>query len=134
MPYVVVDTNVVSYVFKRDTRARSYHRYLTGQTLVISFMTLAELSAWALQYRWGANRQQAMTRHLGQYVVQHSNSSLCEKWAEVRTQARTKGRPIAIDDAWIAATALLHQIPLVTHNPGDFAGVDGLTIFTAAKP
>jgi predicted nucleic acid-binding protein len=44
--------------------------------------------------------------------------------------ATRKGRPIQVADAWIAATALLYGIPLVTHNPADFAGVDGLRLIT----
>ena len=33
-------------------------------------------------------------------------------------------------DAWIAATALHLDVPLVTHNKNDFLGVDGLTLIT----
>jgi len=36
MSSAVVDTDVVSYVFKRDTRALRYYRHLAGQTLLIS--------------------------------------------------------------------------------------------------
>jgi tRNA(fMet)-specific endonuclease VapC len=52
------------------------------------------------------------------------------KWAE----ARKSGHTIETADAWIAATALLHDIPLVTHNSKDYAGVDGLKIITQANP
>lgn len=48
MPEVVVDTDVVSYLFKKDTRSRLYRRHLLGNGLVVSFMTLAELEHWAL--------------------------------------------------------------------------------------
>ncbi len=40
---VVVDTDVLSFQIKGDSRARKYDRFLTGQLWVISFMTLAEL-------------------------------------------------------------------------------------------
>jgi len=43
MSVLLVDTNIVSYVFKRDTRALAYAPRLNGQTLAISFMTVAEL-------------------------------------------------------------------------------------------
>jgi predicted nucleic acid-binding protein len=35
-------------------------------------------------------------------------------------------------DAWIAAAALQLNVPLVTHNAGDYRAVDKLTILTAA--
>lgn len=52
MPSLVVDTNVVSFDFKGDSRADLYHPLLAGKMLVISFMTIAELDLWALERRW----------------------------------------------------------------------------------
>jgi tRNA(fMet)-specific endonuclease VapC len=62
MAAVVVDTDVVSYLFKRDTRARLYRRHLLGQERIVSFMTLAELDQWAARSRWGASRRAALER------------------------------------------------------------------------
>lgn len=50
---MVVDTDVVSYLFKRDSRAEAYRPHLTGRLLVVSFMTVAELDRWALERDWG---------------------------------------------------------------------------------
>ena len=47
--------------------------------------------------------------------------------------AKAKGKPILSADAWVAAVALELDIPLVTHNPRDFAGVEGLDIITEAS-
>lgn len=134
MATVVVDTDVVSYIFKQDTRAVPFRRHLNGHTLVISFMTLAEQHAWALQYRWGKQRRSRLARYLAQYVVHYSDADLCELWAEARNQARLKGRPIGAADAWIAASALALAVPLVTNNPTDYAGVTGLSVLSAAAP
>ena len=35
---------------------------------------------------------------------------------------------MSLGDALVAATALVHHLPLVTHNVGDFAWIDGLTV------
>jgi predicted nucleic acid-binding protein len=45
------------------------------------------------------------------------------KWAEVMVTARQSGLRIETADAWIAATALLCNAPLLTHNKSDYAGV-----------
>lgn len=45
MNRVVLDTDVVSFLFKNDARARKYQPHLGGKEVVISFMTLAESSA-----------------------------------------------------------------------------------------
>jgi predicted nucleic acid-binding protein len=131
MSVVVLDTDVVSFRFKKDTRARLYKRHLIGQDPLIAFMTLAELHAWARERRWGAARQGELARHLGQYEVYYVDDALCRLWAEVWTRARRKGRPIEVADGWIAATALALDVPLLTHNPTDFAAVDGLTVLSA---
>ena len=43
MKAAIVDTDVVSMLFKGDTRAPAYRVHVTGRLLGISFMTLAEL-------------------------------------------------------------------------------------------
>ena len=46
---LVVDTDVISFLFKQDTRADLYKPHLQGHLLLISPMTRAELEAWALE-------------------------------------------------------------------------------------
>jgi tRNA(fMet)-specific endonuclease VapC len=43
MSDAVIDTDVVSFLFKRDTRAELYRPHLVGRRIVVSFMTVAEL-------------------------------------------------------------------------------------------
>jgi tRNA(fMet)-specific endonuclease VapC len=132
MSDAVIDTDVVSLLFKRDTRAEAYKRHLVGRTLVVSFMTVAELEAWALIRNWGEPRRARMREHLRNFVTYPFELPLCGKWAEVTTAARANGRQIGCADAWIAATAMLHDIPLITHNRSDFNGVPGLTVISEA--
>ena len=61
---VVVDTDVVSFLFRRDTRADLYRPHLVGRVLAISFMTLAELDQWALQHHWGTDRQEQLAEQV----------------------------------------------------------------------
>ena len=44
--------------------------------------------------------------------------------------AQARGYRIECADAWIAATALLYDIPLVTHNRNDYLGIPGLTVIS----
>jgi tRNA(fMet)-specific endonuclease VapC len=125
---VVVDTDVVSYLFKRDTRADLYRPHLDGQLPIVSFMTLAELERWTLARSWGARRRQDLLNYLRRYLVEPSSPNLCRLWAEATDSARRAGKPILTADAWVAATALAYDVPLITNNPADFAGVAGLTI------
>src|SRR5437868_1397788 len=99
-----------------------------GKDVVISFVTLAELHRWAISSNWGKTRKRKLEEYLDRFVVVHSDDALCRRWAEIVESGKRKGRPIQPGDAWIAATALLHTVPLVTHNSKDFAGVEELTI------
>jgi predicted nucleic acid-binding protein len=134
MSDVVVDTDVLSFLFKRDTRARLYRPHLLGRTLYVSFMTVAELRRWALASKWGPAKVAQLDRYLQRFAVVLVDLPLCEKWAEVMQAADKAGQPMGVADAWIAATALALSCPLVTHNAPDFQGVSALTVITAGGP
>ena len=127
----IVDTDVLSYLFRHDTRAEQYRATLTGRLVAISFMTVAELDRWVLQRNWGSARRERMTTFLGQFSIVLADRALCYTWAIVSDQARRHGRPINTADAWIAATAIALDVPLVTNNRDDYAGVDNLRLLPA---
>jgi predicted nucleic acid-binding protein len=126
----LLDTNIVSFVMKRHTLAARYQSHLTGHTLAVSFMTVAELLEGAALAGWGARRMATLAATIGGLLVLHSDAALCQQWADVRSQRRAQ--PISVADAWIAATALANGIVLVTHNPSDFQGIAGLSLITEA--
>jgi len=128
----VVDTDVVSFPFRHDSRATLYRPHLAGRLLLISFMTLAELHRWALRRRWGARRRAALAAHLGQFIVGWPDEALCLQWADVMVQTERVGRPMSVPDAWQAAMALINGVPIITHNRRDFAGVPGLAMISEA--
>ena len=131
MSSVVVDTDVVSLIFKGDSRSRKYLPILDGPDLLVSFMTEAELERWILQARWGLERKIQFRQYMKRFVSVPSSRDLILKWAEVMVMARSVGRRIEVADAWIAATALLYDSRLVTKNGGDYLGVAGLKIVVA---
>jgi tRNA(fMet)-specific endonuclease VapC len=131
---LVVDTDVASYLFKKDTRAALYAPHLAGHMLTISFQTLAELELWALSAGWGARRKQQLQQHLRRYIVQDSSPALCRRWAEIIDDGRRRGRPVATADAWVAATALFLNVQLVTNNESHFSPIPGLTVISEKNP
>lgn len=129
---VVVDTDVMSYVFKHDTRAALYEPHLAGKDLIISFVTFAELQRWAIASNWGDSKRHKLAEYLGTVFLFHSDDDLCVQWAKITEDGRRRGHQIQPGDAWIAATALLHDVPLITHNRRDFDGVTGLKVISEA--
>jgi predicted nucleic acid-binding protein len=132
MDAVVIDTDVLSYLFKQDTRGELYQPHLDGKLGVLSFMTIAELEFWADSRNWGARRRAKLAAFLQPYTVIHSDRDLCRKWAEIRNQVMRSGHHIDTADCWIAATAMLYGIPLITHNQDHFIHVNGLIVISEA--
>lgn len=134
MNRVVADTDVVSFLFKNHPIGRRYDPEIAGRIALISFMTVAEVERWAIQYRWSEHRVHWLHSYLMRFTVVPSSQDLCRKWAEVMVAAQAAGRRIECADAWIAATALLYDAPLVTHNRSDYLGVPGLTLVWHGDP
>ena len=78
MRAMVVDTDVVSYIYKKDTRAAKYEPHFVNAITSISFMTLAELERWAIARNWGTRRHAEMLATvLGRFTVSAIYSPLC---------------------------------------------------------
>jgi tRNA(fMet)-specific endonuclease VapC len=130
MTSVVIDTDVVSFIFKNHPIGSVYEADLAGCTLLISFMTLAELDRWAIQSKWGSSRREWLRLYLERFVLLPYSRRLCTIWAEVTVAAQAHGCRIECADAWIAATALRYEVPLVTHNRTDYLGVPELNLIS----
>jgi predicted nucleic acid-binding protein len=128
MNAVVVDTDVVSLISKGDSRVEKHLSALATPDLLVSFMTEAELERWILQAKWGPERIIRFRTYMKRFVSVPSSRDLIVKWAEVMVAARSVGRRIEVADAWIAATALLYEAPLVTNNPRDYMGVAAIDL------
>ncbi len=61
---LVIDTDVVSFLYKQDTRAELYRPHLTDPPFIIAFMTLAELRSWMRHRNWGVARRRAVPARL----------------------------------------------------------------------
>lgn len=132
MDFILIDTDVLSYLFKDDTRGDLYQDHLDGPLGFVSFMTIAELDYWAVSHNWGQRKKKALEEFLSPYSILEPDRALCRKWAEVRDQVTRDGSYLETADLWIAATALLYDVPLVTHNRHHFSRVKGLTIISEA--
>jgi tRNA(fMet)-specific endonuclease VapC len=93
MSAVVVDTDVVSFLFKRHTLAASYLPHLRGVTPIVSFMTVAELDRWALKYNWGPRQQARMAQHLQNFVFQPWDRALCRLLGPGHERRRSQRSP-----------------------------------------
>lgn len=131
---VLLDTDVFSFIHKRDSRAELYRHDLADAALVVSFMSAAELHAWAMRRRWSPTRLAGLEDLLSRHPVVYPDAETTRLWARIATRRASLGRRIETSDCWIAATALRHGLPLITHNARDFADIPGLNVITRARP
>jgi predicted nucleic acid-binding protein len=129
---VVVDTDVVSFLFKTHSLAPAYQTILAGRPLAVSLITMAEIEYGMEAKNWGASRRDLMRRFLARFTVLSPDTDTARVWARIKSGCDKKGRPIAFADAWIAAAAERLNVPLVTHNASDYRAVENLTTLTAS--
>ena len=128
--YLLLDTNIVSYLMKGTPQAKLYQNYLSGKTLAISFITVGELWAGAEHAKWGEQKRKRLESLLRNFVVIPYDYEIAKRYGEVVAHRKRIGKPISFADAWIAACALRHQVTLVTHNAKDFQAILNLSLFT----
>jgi predicted nucleic acid-binding protein len=124
---IIADTNVVSYLMKGTELGQRYKRHLAGKIVGIVFVTVAEMHYGAEKNGWGEKRRLQLEEHLKNFVVLPYNNEIAKVYARIVVERERIGRRIDWPDAWIAATALWHRIPLVSHD-GDFADIIGLDL------
>lgn len=124
MGVVLLDTTVASLLHprKKGTELRSkYEKHMRGQTLALSFQTVAELWNWAEANGWGQKARKGLDAFVRRFLVIPYNYELAKAWAKVMEASKKEGRRFEAGDCWIAATAVLHDVPLLAHD-NDFTG------------
>ena len=127
---VVVDTSVVSLMFRGDGQAEYYMDRIAGLSPYVSFQTVEEAWFGAYVRDWGPRRRNDLARHLEQYGVVWPTEELVEVCARLRCDRQSQGRRLMNADAWIAATALMLDCPLASHDR-DFSGISDLALIQA---
>ena len=127
---VLLDTNIVSYLMRGGRLAEAYEPHTEGRLLAISFVTVGELYYGAEKRNWGERRRKVLETTLRNFVVVPYDHDVARCYGRLVAERETKGKPIQPNDAWIAACAVRHTVPLVTHNAKDFEGITSLDIIT----
>jgi tRNA(fMet)-specific endonuclease VapC len=119
---VLLDTTVAIFLHpkkKADALRAKYAPHMQGQTLALSFQSVAELWGWAEERSWGDARRQELDAFIRRFLVLPYDYELARVWARVMAASRAEGRRFETGDCWIAATAVHRGIPLLAHD-GDF--------------
>lgn len=99
---------------------------LPGEAAV-SAVTVAELHVGVLAARDVDTRARrlATLEAVGDVEVLAVDEAVAAAWARLRVHLAEARRRLNVNDLWIAATALAHELPVVTQDD-DFGPVDGV--------
>ncbi len=127
---LILDTNIVSYLVRGGALAQAYRPHLQDHLLAISFITVGELYFGAEKGNWGEIRRKALEAILRNFVIISYVHEIARCYGRLVAERQRAGKPISLNDAWIGACTVRHDVPLVTHNPKDFESITALQIVT----
>jgi tRNA(fMet)-specific endonuclease VapC len=99
---------------KQDAEERIQH--LDPEEIVISLATVGEIYEGAYSYANPQAHIHTFRQFLSHFQLLNLNLSIMEKFAEVRSYLRRRGELISDFDILIGATALHHDLTVLTYN------------------
>lgn len=126
----LLDTNVVSELItpKPDRNVIRWVEETDESILFLSVLTLSEIRHGVERLRLGRRRGRLESwltvdlpaRFQGRILPVHE--AIAHRWGRASALASSKGKPTPVIDGLLAATALHHNLILVTRNDSDVAG------------
>jgi predicted nucleic acid-binding protein len=125
----LLDTNILSEFNRRGDPNPQVKQWLEAAeptSLYVSVLTLAEIRFGVELLPTSKRRTQLEEWLDGELFTWFENrilpigSRIADRWAVLRAQAQMKGRPLSVVDGLLAATALEHDLMIVSRNVGDF--------------
>lgn len=134
---LLLDTDVLIDLARNSPRAPIWRPLVADKVPIVCFVTVAELWKGAILKAYGDELRRTLRATVNSLVVVPSTDDLAEEWAKVVTEARGLGQALGAaelgknvhaHDAWIAATARLRDLPLLTGNRRHFEGLPRLQL------
>ena len=128
MSRIVVDTDIAAYIFNWHSSAQRWVDDLRDSELILAFPSIAEMRMRAMAEGWGVRRRNLLEHFMRGFGAAYADDALCTSWGALRARARSAGRSLSPQDAWIAATALRLDAPLATNNRSGFEHIQRLRL------
>jgi tRNA(fMet)-specific endonuclease VapC len=122
---LILDTNALSAWADGDPSIE--FPLLRPDFLAVPAVVLGEFLFGVSRSRYRDRYHQWLTRELSRCRALSITMSTAEHYATVRQQLRDSGTPIPMNDIWIAAIALEHDLPVLTRD-AHFDRVPGLNV------
>jgi len=116
-------------VFVAAESGRSLREASLPERLAVSVITLGELRAGVLAATDPTIRERRLATLTAVLALDPIpiDADVAEAWAGLRIRLRDAGQRMAVNDSWIAATAMALEIPVVTQDD-DYVDIPGLSV------
>ena len=94
----------------------------------ISIMTVGELYYGALRSARPERNRDICQAFIDRVTIVPLDQPVMARFAEIKATLAARGDILEDPDLLIAATALQHDVPLVTHNASHFSRIPGLSL------
>ena len=133
MSVLVLGTDVASLSIKGRLSPAMETRIATASLVAVCFATVGELVQWTEMYDWAPKRKAGVNAFLADVVKLPYSERTAHTWGVISAAAKRRGRSIADNDTWIAASCIARGLPPATRNVkhfADFATHHGLALIT----
>ncbi len=125
----LLDTCVISDFIKGEAGTAARLKQTPPIDVAVSTITVMELRyGLALNPQRARKVEPAIASLLSSITTLPFNNAEAEQAAQIRALLKSQGQPIGVYDILIAATALSHNLTMVTANQREFERVPGLQI------
>ena len=128
----LLDTNWLIQLLAGHKETATFHRHLHPETIAVSFITVGEIYDVAFAYANPQARLVSFRQFLAPFKVLTLNDGIMERFAEVRSYLRRRGELISDFDILIGATALHHDLTLLTYNTRHFKRIPDPKLYPPA--
>jgi predicted nucleic acid-binding protein len=129
----LLDTDICSAVLRGDPKVQARCQQYLGR-LYISTVTLGELFTWAKRAKASPKRLQGLVDLRNDVQVLPVDDVVAQTFGEIRAALLDSGLAAPHMDMMNAATALVHNLIMVTHNVADYANVPQLIVVDWLAP
>jgi predicted nucleic acid-binding protein len=131
----LLDTNILLFIIRSSLAGQKLSEHFSSPLLqYISVVNFGEIKSLAFQLNWGKHKIERMYHFLSQTVIIDINyPKVIDAYAEIDAYSKNKlaikgrflGKSVTMgkNDLWIAATASVFDLPLLTTD-SDFSHLD----------
>ena len=115
---MLIDSNIIIYASQSEHAG--LREFIAAQAPAVSAVSYVEVLGY---HELTATEELLLREFFAVSTMLPIDQDVLDQAVTLRRQQK-----MSLGDALVAATALVHRLPLATHNVNDFAWIDGLTV------